>query len=56
MIIEDSYVWDGVKIEDNCRISKSLLCNNVVVKQYVLDFMFLIIVFISLLDLTDLFQ
>ena len=36
VVIEDSYIWDGVKIENNCRISKSLLCDNVQVKQYVI--------------------
>ncbi|XP_028397164.1 translation initiation factor eIF-2B subunit epsilon-like [Dendronephthya gigantea] len=35
VVIEDSYIWDGVKIENNCRISKSILCDNVVVKQNV---------------------
>jgi NDP-sugar pyrophosphorylase family protein len=35
VVIEDSYIWDAVKIENNCRISKSLLCDKVLVKQYV---------------------
>ncbi|CAB3992205.1 translation initiation factor eIF-2B subunit epsilon-like [Paramuricea clavata] len=35
VVIEDSYIWDGVKVENNCRISKSLLCDKVLVKQNV---------------------
>ena len=35
VVIEDSYVWDGVEIQNNSHISKSLVCDNVLVKQYV---------------------
>ena len=35
VVIEDSYIWDGVKILNNSHISDSLVCDNVLVKQYV---------------------
>jgi hypothetical protein len=35
VVIEDSYIWDGVEIQNNSHISKSLVCDNVLVKQYV---------------------
>ena len=31
MKINGAYIWDNVKIEDNCSIDTSVLCDNVVV-------------------------
>ena len=35
VVIEDSYIWSEVKIESNSSISKSLICDGVIVKRLV---------------------
>lgn len=30
--LENAYLWDGVTVEDNCSVTFSILCNNVLVK------------------------